>query len=100
MVCIERLDDSSQTDPKTFLVIPFPSGLLFILFHLRFGNCDANGMLTRMSYNLLDARDCGNRIGNSRRYGKDRGLWYVPFRFVLPLTFQQEETPSCLWNDH
>lgn len=84
--------------PKTFFDLPLPSGL--VSFRLRFGNCDANRMLTRVSYNLLDARDRGNRIGNSGRYGKDRGLRYVSFHFAIPLMFQQEETPSCLLNNH
>lgn len=44
----------------------------------------------------LDARDRGNRIGNSGGNRKDRGLWSVPFPFALPLTFQQAETPSAV----
>jgi len=87
---------------KTLFAVALPSRLspLLVLFRLRFGNYDANRTLTRIPHNPVDARDCGNRIGNSGRNRKDRGLWSVPFPFALPLTFQQRETPSCLLDDY
>lgn len=57
-------------------------------------------MLTWASHNPLDARDRGNRIGNSGGNRKDRGLWSAPFPFALSLVFQQGETPSCLLDDY
>jgi hypothetical protein len=98
----DGLDQASErrilTISKTFFAVGFCSGrsLLVVFFRLRFGNCDASRTLTLVSYNILDARDRGNRIGNSRGNGKDRGLWSVPFPFARPLAFQQGETPSTV----